>query len=194
MGLENRYSVYLFRFPNDKYYAGITTNIRCRFRNHKCTRDKLTKVSKAIEQFGWDNIVKTIVATDLSRQEAHAKEVGLSNRFNTIENGYNIIVGNTSGMRGKFGQLSLNFGQKRSDETKVKLANLRLGSKATELTKIKMSKSRSGVRNHKAKKVVDLYSGIVFDTVKEAAEALLINYSTLRTALQRQKHKRLVYV
>ena len=63
-----QYCVYEFTFPNDKKYYGITINTDKR--RKKGDGYKFQEVGKAIEEFGWDNIEKKIIAENLTKQNA----------------------------------------------------------------------------------------------------------------------------
>ena len=59
--------IYLFTFPNGKYYVGQTTvSFKVRLTKHKsAAKNKLTegcvKLNAAINKYGWDNIKKEIL-------------------------------------------------------------------------------------------------------------------------------------
>jgi hypothetical protein len=72
-------------------------------------------------------------------------------------------------------------GRKASEETKKKMSEARKGipgTKHTEESKKKMSISRMGYKN-RAKKVIDISTGLIWDSVKEAAEVYGLNNKTL---------------
>lgn len=118
------------------------------------------------------------------------------------------------------GEKSIWFGKKHSEETKNKISdsnkgkvftkehrkNLSLsqsgeksawyGRTHTEETKKKMSEWQLGEGNHQAKLVLDLATGIFYETAKEASVVYGINYVTLNCYLNgRFKNKtNLIYV
>lgn len=63
-----QYSVYEFTFPNGKKYYGSTFNIDKRWKNGNGYNTQ--EVGKAIEEFGWDNVEKRIIAENLTKQNA----------------------------------------------------------------------------------------------------------------------------
>lgn len=69
---ENNYLVYEFTFPNGKKYYGRTYNTNARWQNGKAYRTQ--KVGKAIEEFGWENIEKKIIAENLTKENAQMLE------------------------------------------------------------------------------------------------------------------------
>lgn len=65
---NNSYLVYEFTFPNGKKYYGHTYNADARWQNG--SGYKTQKVGKAIEEFGWDNVQKRIIAENLPLENA----------------------------------------------------------------------------------------------------------------------------
>jgi len=92
------------------------------------------------------------------------------------------------------------IGQKRTDETKLKMSLAKKGKTFSNEHKIKMSKSRINrfnLGNHpKAKIVLNLESGIFYMCAKEAATAQNITYSTLSKQLRgtRENKTNLIYI
>ena len=92
MDLNNNYTVYVHKFPNDKYYVGITRQLpEQRWLNgwgyHK------QPVYSAILEFGWDNIEHIIVKQNLTAEEAKKIEIDLIFQLDSIEHGYNEDTG-----------------------------------------------------------------------------------------------------
>ena len=86
------YSIYCYTNNiNNKKYIGQSKNIsrRCHPSNYK----GCTKFYRAIEKYGWENFTQTILADNLSLEEANLKEEYFINLYNTIENGYNLKTG-----------------------------------------------------------------------------------------------------
>ena len=63
-----QYCVYEFTFPNGKKYYGMTINVIGRWQDGRGYRTQL--VGKAIEEFGWENVEKKIIAENLTKQNA----------------------------------------------------------------------------------------------------------------------------
>ncbi len=63
-----KYCVYEFTFPNGKKYYGMTANINSRWQNGRGYKTQL--VGKAIEEFGWENVDKRIIAENLAKANA----------------------------------------------------------------------------------------------------------------------------
>ena len=87
------YIVYEHVFPNGKRYIGISKNGVSRWRKDGKGYKAQTKIAKAIEHFGWDNIEHNIILKNLSHDQANRCEAFLIDLLDTIENGYNITKG-----------------------------------------------------------------------------------------------------
>lgn len=88
-----KYSVYLHKFPDNKYYIGLTKqNVKRRWGcNGKGYKGQ--PVYCAIQQFGWDNIEHRVVAENLEYHEAQELEKRLIYLCDSINNGYNAAKG-----------------------------------------------------------------------------------------------------
>ena len=72
---NNNYLVYEFTFPDGKKYYGRTYNTNSRWQNGKGYRTQ--KVGKAIEECGWENVQKRIIAENLTKENAQMIEHSL---------------------------------------------------------------------------------------------------------------------
>lgn len=63
-----KYCVYEFTFPNGKKYYGMTVNVNGRWQGGRGY--KTQSVGKAIEEFGWENVEKRIIAENLTKANA----------------------------------------------------------------------------------------------------------------------------
>lgn len=68
VGDIGQYCVYEFTFPDGKLYYGSTINIDSRWKDGSGYKNQ--KVGKAIEEFGWENIEKRIIAKNLTKENA----------------------------------------------------------------------------------------------------------------------------
>lgn len=84
-----QYCVYEFTFPNGKKYYGSTIDIKSRWKDGEGY--KYQKVGKAIEEYGWNNVKKVIVAKQLTKEEALIIEKDFINTHltNMEQYGYN---------------------------------------------------------------------------------------------------------
>lgn len=92
--MSNNYKVYcLTNKINGKKYIGITKQeIEKRWRNGRGYK-KTTRIAMAIKKYGWDNFDKKILYSDLDNKKASDMEIFYINKYNTIENGYNVQSG-----------------------------------------------------------------------------------------------------
>ena len=87
--LENSYSVYKFTFPNNIIYIGITRGLpERRWNEGKGYKDN-TVMTEAISHYGWENITKEVVYTNLTEYEAGRKERELISYYSSIGEVYN---------------------------------------------------------------------------------------------------------
>jgi hypothetical protein len=147
----------------------------------------------------WQNVVnKTdyiveVVAENLSLEEACELEKTLISKYG-IENLTNINCGG----EGQFNP---------DDETRYKIGSGKRGKKLSEQTKIKMSKSQIGKKhneksklkikeNHKfSKEVVDLETGIFYNSLLEACKTTNIKYNKEHLRITRyNKNYRFIYI
>lgn len=86
-----QFCVYEFVFPNGKRYYGSTINTDARWKNGKGYINQA--VGNAIEEFGWDNVEKKIIAENLTKQNALFLERTLIKATGTDipTVGYNIV-------------------------------------------------------------------------------------------------------
>lgn len=91
----NDYIIYRFIFPDGKMYIGQTNqNPEHRWRNGEGYYNQ-KRVYKAILNFGWDNIKKEILFTNLTKIEANILEKTIISEYNTTNElfGYNVTSG-----------------------------------------------------------------------------------------------------
>ncbi len=83
--------VYILKFPDGKYYVGLTTRPFTAEDTEERFVDYKNGVYEAIKDAGWDNVIKTVEYTDLSREEAleRKKELVLKYSSHLPECGYN---------------------------------------------------------------------------------------------------------
>lgn len=67
-----QYCVYELTFPDGKKYYGMTVNTQMRWNNGAGYRNQV--VGKVIEDFGWENVEKRIIAENLTKQNAELIE------------------------------------------------------------------------------------------------------------------------
>lgn len=150
-------SVYWIRAPHhsdmfSEGYIGVSVNAYKRwnyghFWAQKNQRHDNTVMARAIEKYGWDNLIKEIV---LVADERYCYDI--ESKLRSEENvGWNLCIGGTkppksksrgenyvSPLKGKkretpwlFGVIAHNRGKKASEETKAKLSAIHKGRKQT---------------------------------------------------------------
>lgn len=101
--MDNNYSVYIHKFPNNKVYVGLTKQNPTTRWGIDGKNYKKQNVYKYILEFGWDNIEHIIVKNNLSEDEAAELEKELILKYDSVNNGYNITYGGeTSGGQALF--------------------------------------------------------------------------------------------
>lgn len=139
------YTVYVHKFPNGKYYVGITCqDVSRRWREGKGYEGQ--PVFDAILKYGWDNIEHIILETGLAKEQAENAEVEYIKKYNSLShaNGYNIVEGGNAfgnltdeikhklsiGMTGRFiGEKHWHYGQHWSEEVRDKIRKAHTGKK-----------------------------------------------------------------
>ena len=117
------YSVYEFIFPNNKRYIGMTSRpINERWSGGYGYRGQV--VGKAIQKYGWDNVEKNIVASNVSKETACNLERELIQKFHTLEDafGYNKSEGGDCGCC-LSGELHWTYNTPRPKSTRQKISN-----------------------------------------------------------------------
>jgi group I intron endonuclease len=84
--------IYLFTFPNGKYYIGRTKDFNARLASHKYDASKKSRheLYWGINKHGWDNITKEIIDTAETLEEAVAKEYEYIVKYDSVRKGYNM--------------------------------------------------------------------------------------------------------
>ena len=132
------YSVYKLTAPNGKVYIGITSRDP-KIRWNSGNGYKYNKhFYDAIQKYGWKNIKKDVMYSDLSQEDAYRLEIELISKYrsNDREFGYNKSSGGESSVRG------LHWHQ--SKETIEKKSQKMRGRKLTQEQRKKLSESLKG--------------------------------------------------
>ena len=111
--MDKPYCIYCYTNKvNNKVYIGQSKDVtrRCQPANYK----GCIKFYNAIQKYGWENFERTILADNLSLEEANHLEEEFIKTFNSIENGYNLKSG---GLNNNFSDESR---QRMSDSCKTK--------------------------------------------------------------------------
>lgn len=178
--------VHVVHEERDKYYVGVTKNTLAK-RWARGRGYPGAVFQAAIEKHGWDNIDHVALSQSLSEEDAYKLEKLTIKELNSAsaECGYNIAFGG-KGVAGVqlFGDKNHFYGRKHSTESRDlirlhhadcnKEKNAFYGKKHSLESRKKMSESHKGrycgAENFASRKVINLETGIVFDTLKDACK------------------------
>ena len=137
------YSVYKLTAPNGKVYIGITSRDPKRRWNAGNGYKYNKHFYDAIQKYGWKNIKKEVLYSDISQEDAYTleKELILKYRSNEREYGYNKSFGGESTVKGLHWSVPKESVERRA-------AKMR-GRKLTEEHRKKLSDSHKGQIPHK---------------------------------------------
>jgi group I intron endonuclease len=163
--------IYTITSPSGHCYVGSTVDFKRRWCKHLCFLRKGTHHSLALQhawnKYGEENIVfKKIFLCrrqDLLKWEQHFIDK-LNPKYNTC-----LIAGNTLGVM-------------HSEESKQKISLAKKGRKASEETRKRMSNSKKG-RVMYSKKIKCVETGIVFNSISEAARQFVSGQKQVRSAV-----------
>lgn len=103
-----QYMIYKLTFPNGKTYIGQTSNLTVRFYNYRAkTVKRQPYLYNCLVKYDWDDIIKEIVLTGLSKEEADNQEVKLIAIEKAKGLSVNIAQGGKSGVAKKIVQFDL---------------------------------------------------------------------------------------
>lgn len=149
--------MYIYKITNlinNKIYIGQTIHsIEKRFNRHIIdSKNKNTRIARAIKKYGADNFAITIIDTAYSQQELNEKEIFWIKFFNStdISIGYNITFG------GDDTNTYRNRTEKEMNDTKHKLSVSKLGC---------LNPNSSAVKCFN----IEIKEELFFDTVKDCA-------------------------
>lgn len=194
IGMEIGY-IYRLWWPNCKHhYVGQTKNLKARSRVHfhklKNKKHDNIRLQRAYNKYGLPKIKIIIMA-----------EVSMLNRLEE----YYISKNNKSGYCCNILKFAGTVkGLKHTEESKLKMSNSHKGKKLSESHKLNIKQSGllvkrdkyalseffKGANNHKSKIVIDLETGIFYDTLNEATIAKCLHYKRVSSYLSgKRKNK-----
>ena len=195
------YTVYMHTSPKGKRYIGITCR-KPEYRwNHGRGYQKNQHFFNAILKYGWDNFEHTIIASDISKEEACSLEQTLIEKHQTHNPkfGYNRSTG------GECGGLGVVF----SDERRRKVGEAHKGMTHTEDVKKRLSEAHKGLptwnkgRSWTAeekqtmaeaqktrKAVICIETGIIYLGVRDAERQTGINRCSIKDCCHGRKHNK----
>lgn len=87
--------IYLFSFPNGKFYVGRTKNkFSQRLIEHKtrATKGYQHPLYYAFNKYGWDNVDKKVLETVDTHEQAVLRELFYIEKYDSLNNGYNLTI------------------------------------------------------------------------------------------------------
>lgn len=133
-----QYCVYKLAFPNGKLYIGITVDFKKRMRSHKhcAVMGGPRPIKHAIHKYGWDSVVPTIVAENLTPEEAYEMEKELIKSYKTqnLDFGYNIADGGRTNLGWKPNGV-WNKGKKLTEAHRQALIKAKKGKSYTTISR-----------------------------------------------------------
>lgn len=186
--------IYKITSPTNKIYIGSTSDFIKRikhYRNLDCKAQR--KLCSSFLKYGFNNhkieIIEYCEFDELLKKERYYGEL-----YNSIGiNGLNLALPNYNDIKVLYSAETLKrksecelgeknhfFGKNHTEETKQKLRNIQLGRKHTIEHRKKVSQNSA---RHNSKIVIDLETGIFYNSAKEASIYKNIPHSTLRSRL-----------
>lgn len=199
---------------NGKAYIGITsTTLKARWgkngngyfiKNADGTYQH-KKFAPALLKYGWNGFDHIVLATQLTKAEACEAEQSLIEKWDAIDNGYNVLRGgeiNRSGLKASdetrkkmskalSGENNPMYGRRYTDEERQLLSERRKGRKLSAETIRKISESHVGKKHsaetlekmslvRKGKKpVICLDTGKVYASIREAERETGVDHSQI---------------
>ena len=147
------------------FYIGIGKGYRC---NNKFSRTKYWK--RIVNKYGYK---VEILYKNLDKETACELEIMLISEYGRKDLGKGLLVNRTDGGGGNIGLIV-------SKETRLKQRLHKLGKTQSEETINRRKESLSKLTVWKSRKVIDIDTGIIYDSIKKASDELNVNYTLLR--------------
>ena len=144
--------IYKLTSPSGKSYIGQSKNIERRFYEYRKLHCKTqTKLYHALRKYGWDSFKKEIIIkfdNSIKNIQLYLNtfEIYFINKFNTVNNGYNLMGGGGVNSHSEETKLKISKkakGKVTSEATKLKLHTALLGRKISDKNKEVVSKLKS---------------------------------------------------
>ena len=186
--------IYKITSPSGKIYIGSSINIENRLKYYKSLNCKgQVRLYNSLKKYGYNShIVEIIEKCDKSI--LYEREFYYGCFFNVLgENGLNSILPKLDSQKvgaseetklrmsiSKKGIKNSFYGKTHSEETKEKIRLFQTGRKHTKEHKDKVSKNNA---KNLSKIVLDLNTGVFYESAKQVSDLYNINHSTLRSRL-----------
>lgn len=176
--------IYKITSPSDRIYIGQTINIHRRLIHYKNGHFKKQKrLHASYLKYGWE-AHKFEIIEECELINVNDRERFYQDKFNVIsKNGLNIRLTNTNDKCGYLSQVS---------KDKISLANSGVnngmyGRKSSESQKNKLRAAISGSKNYLYKPLLNIETGIFYDTLEEAANTINIERRALWSKITKNK-------
>ena len=127
-------------------YIGQTSNLKQRLEHHKLPSSDCPRIRNAIQKYGWDDFIVTILKEDLTADDANHFEEVLIEEHNTLSPfGYNLQTGGDHRILSEESKRKISqtlSGRSRSEKTKSKCSASHVGKKLSEEHKEKIRQTR----------------------------------------------------
>ena len=186
--------IYKITSPSGKIYIGSSVNIENRIKYYKSLNCKgQIKLFNSLTKYGWvKHFFEVLIECELSELYKYERHYG--DLYDVLgKNGLNLIlpkVGeNKIGVSdetkkrmsiSKKGNKNTFFGKKHSEETKQKIRLFQTGRKHSAEHRKKVSLNSA---KNLSKIVLDLNTGVFYESAKEVSDLYNIKHSTLRARL-----------
>ena len=182
----NNYSVYCHQCSvNLKKYIGITgrKNLKHRFLNGKGYQHNI-RFSNAINKYGWDSFITTVLDSNLTRDQARELEIYYIAKYDTTnpEKGYNVSPGGNLVNEITRKQISKTLtGRKMPDDQKERL---RAKLKNVPHYWVPSSAGIKGFDNKRSKHVICIETQEIYGSLHEAATKTGFDRKSLQQACE----------
>lgn len=165
---------------NKVFYVGISLKYRRAYEKASRRNNIWTKIASK------SDFKVEILKEDITWEEACKLEIELISKYGRIDLGTGSLANLTNGGEGTINRIQPKEekekransirGMKRTEETRRKISIANMGNKPSLESRKKMSDSHKGQITAIAKMVLDLQTGIFFDSLKNACYRLNIEY------------------
>lgn len=161
----NNYKVYcLTNKINNKKYIGITRReLNERWKNGNGYK-KTTRISKAINKYGWNNFIKEVLFENIDNQKASDMEKYYIELYDTINNGYNVQSGGFK-----------DYTTEMSEYHKQCISKANKGKHYSIETEWKKGVYNETSRNKKVP-IICIETGIEYESIKSAENKLNLSH------------------
>lgn len=177
--------IYKITNPKGRVYIGQSVDIDNRYSYYKSEACKTQpKLFRSIKKYGFNNHLFEVLI-ECSKEELNSLERYYQEFYNVLDNGLNCCYVSAKNKPFKRSdesnkRISKALSERNwSLESRIKLSNTRKGMIFTDQHKENIRISKTGSNNVVSKLVLNLESGVFFDSIQEASVAYGLNNKTL---------------